>query len=169
MANSDDVADGVLMQLRIEALGEDVVRRQLLRMAGRAIDASPAMDGVITSLFEHAERQFDSEGKHGGQAWTPPSATWTERKARLGLDPRTEAATQDLRRSLTQPGGDNIAVAHASGVAFTSTLPYAGIANARNQLIRPTEIEKRQWVKQIQQWIVEGDRSRGTGLLAGVI
>ncbi len=156
------------MQVRVEALGEDVVRRQLLAMAGRVEDLEPAMGSVLDVLFESTEKQFDTEGAHGSGGWNRPSAEWTARKAALGLDERTEQATLDLRDSLTRRGGHNIAVATSDGLRFGSTVEYADEARKRgNILVQPTELERRGMVRIVQRYVIDGDR-RASGLLAGV-
>lgn len=154
------------MRLRVEALGVDVLNRNLLAMAERTGDASPAMQGVIDGLYESETRLFDTEGSSGGVRWNPLAPSTIERKARLGLDPRIEHATRELRDSLTKPGGHNIAIATHEGVIFDSTVPYKPYQ--RNTLVAPTEAERRQWVKIVQRWIIEGDPARG-GILGGVL
>jgi hypothetical protein len=158
------------VEVRVEALGVDVVRRQLLSMAGRTVDASPAMGSILDGLFESTSRRFATEGAHGGDPWKPLAQTTVEAKARQGLDPRIEHATLELRDSLTRPGGANVAVARHDGLSFSSTVEHAQYAADRGDtLVQPTELERRQWVRIVQAWIIEADRSPQPGLLAGVI
>jgi hypothetical protein len=153
------------VRLRVEALGQDIVARQLLAMADRTGDASGAMQGIIDGLYESERRLFDSQGASGGVPWQASAPSTVERKARLGLDPRIEHATQDLRDSLTTPGGANIAIARRDGVTFDTAIRYARWQP--NPLVSPTEAERRDWVKIVQRWIVDGDASRG-GILGGI-
>lgn len=154
------------MRFRVEALGVKVMDRNLLAMADRTGDASPAMDAVIEDLYRSETRLFDTEGASGGVPWDPDAPSTVERKMRAGLDPRIEHATLDLRRSLTQPGGDNIAIATGDGVIFDSTVAYKRWQ--RNTLVAPTEAERRNWVRAVQKWIIDGDASRG-GILGGIV
>jgi hypothetical protein len=156
------------MRLHVEALGDEVVARHLLAMSGRATNAAPAMIGVIAGLYNIAERQFESQGGYGGTPWPPLADTTVERKAREGLDPRILHATLDLRESLTEPGGANIAVPLRDGVIFGTTIDYAQFLKDRWPMVVPTESDKRSWVKVVQKWIIDGDLSRG-GILGGIV
>lgn len=156
------------MRLRVDAVGLRVLERELLAMSGRVQDASPAMDAVIEGLYESARQQFDSQGSYGGKPWPDDADTTVERKAREGLDPRVLHATLDLRRSLTEPGGDNVAIASRDGVVFDTSVPYARFLKRRYTIIMPPERERREWVKVVQKWIIDGDASRG-GILGGIV
>ena len=157
------------MRLNIDADGNRIVARELMRMAGRSVDASPAMDAVIEGLYASNRKQFDSEGKHGSGGWKKPSDDWIAEKSRRGLDSRTEQATLELRESLTERGGANFAIARSDGVQFGTTVPQAKWAKARgNVLVQPTEGERRGFVKIVQRWVIEGDRA-ASGLLSQVM
>lgn len=156
------------MRLRVEAIGQAVVERQLLAMADRTADATPAMDAVIDGLYESARKQFESQGSYGGTPWPAIAQSTVERKMREGLDLRILHATLDLRDSLTQPGGANVAIARRDGVIFDTTIPYAKYVKERRPLLAPPEAERRQWVKIVQRWIIDGDASRG-GILGGIV
>lgn len=157
------------MRLQIDALGERVVSRELLRMGGRAIDVSPAMDDVADILRRSMVAQFNTEGRHGGVPWRPPGEAWTRRKAELGLDTRTEQATLSMRESLTNEGGDHVAIPSRGGLDFGSTNPHIGYALKRGQkLVQPTERERREIVRTVQRYVVaQGAHRRGSGILAG--
>lgn len=157
------------MRLTIDAAGATVLDRELLRMAGRVDDLSEVMETVIDSVLASAEKQFDTEGAHGSGGWAPLAQSTIERKAQAGLDPRILHATLDLRRSLTERGGDNVAIAERDGATVDTTVEYAKYLRDKRPLIQPTELERRGWVKAVQHYVVSGDRMRGTGLLAGVI
>lgn len=156
------------MKLTVEATGQLVVARQLLAMAGRVEDATPAMDAVIDGLYESAAKQFDTAGAYGGTPWPSNAPSTVERKALQGLDPRILHATLDLRDSLTKPGGANVAIARPDGVIFDTTIDYARYLKERYPMVQPREVERRQWVKAVQRWIIDGDQSRG-GILGGIV
>lgn len=156
------------MQLRVEAVGDTIVRRHLLAMADRTADASPAMGSIIDALYDAARQQFDTQGAYGGTPWPANADTTVERKAREGLDPRILHATLDLRQSLTEEGGENIAIATHDGVVFGTTVPHAAFLRERYPMVRVPERERRNWVKIVQKWIIDGDVSRG-GILGGIV
>jgi hypothetical protein len=156
------------VRFHVEAVGDRVVARELMAMAGRTLDEAPAMQAIIDGLYESARRQFDSQGAYGGTPWPADADSTVERKARAGLDPRILHATLRLRESLTQPGGENVAIAEADGVIFDTTVPYADYLRERYPMVRPPEAERREWVKVIQKWIIDGDASRG-GILGGIV
>jgi hypothetical protein len=154
------------VRIEINVLGETVLSRDLLRMSDRAIDLGPVMEDILDSLFESNKRRFDTAGD--GE-WTPPSDDWRRRKAALGLDPRTEHASLDMRRSLTQRGGDSIAVTTAQGLQMGTTVAHAQYAKKRgNVLVKPSELERRGWVRRVQEFVVSADRS-SRDMLAGAI
>lgn len=150
--------------IRIDAVTTQV-RRQLLRMADNAADCTPVMETIAGEMFESNQRRFDAEG-YG--EWQPPSDDWTAYKAAHGLDTRTEHASLDLRRSLTERGGENVLVVRPDGITMDSTAKAAPYAKKRqgDALLAYTEAEKRQWIRQVQAWIVAADRDPGRGLLA---
>lgn len=156
------------MRLKVEAVGQRVVERQLLAMADRTGDATDAMQGIIDGLYESARKQFDTQGAYGGTPWPPSAPSTVERKAAAGLDQRILHANLDLRDSLTTPGGENVAIANRDGVIFDTTVDHAKYLKARYTMINPPEVERRQWVKIVQRWIIEGDPGRG-GILGGVV
>lgn len=156
------------MQVTVQAQGIDVMRRALLRMGDRAVDVEPVLVGpILDSLLESNARRFDSAGD--GE-WPDASDAWLARKAALGLDPRTEHATLELRRSLTERGGNNAYRADGGTLQVWSTSEHAQWAAKRgNQLVKPTEVEKRAWVRAVQVHIVSNDRMPSAGLLAGIV
>ena len=138
-------------------------------MAGRADDLAPAMESVLDGILESARKQFDTEGGHGSGGWDALAESTVERKAREGLDSRILHATLDLRRSLTERGGANVAIPQRDGLIVDTTVPYAKYLKDKRPLIQPTELERRGWIRSIQKYIVDADRTRGTGILAGVV
>jgi hypothetical protein len=149
----------------IDAVGVPVVRRQLLRMADNAADCSPVMDAIGDEMLEANARRFDNEGD--GE-WTKPSDDWTDYKAAHSLDVRAEHASLDLRKSLTERGGENVLYVRPDGLVLDSTAKAAPYAKKRqgDALLAYTEGEKRQWVRQVQAFVMAERRDPGRGLLA---
>jgi len=128
-------------------------------MAGRAEDVSPAMESIRDALYGFAARQFDSQGAAGGSPWPANAPATTERKAKLGLDPRILHEHLRLRRSLTQAGGENVAVITGSSLVLDTTTPYAKFLRGKYALMgAPPERDRRQWTKILQRHVVEGGR-----------
>ncbi len=135
-------------------------------MGDRAVDLRDAMRDVRDIVYTSEKQMFATEGAHGGAAWTPPGAGWTARKASLGLDTKTEQATGDLRASLTGRRRGSYSRARKDGLDVGTTIAYAKYARRRNDLVRPTELERRQMVRLVQAHVVAARRSP---ILAGVL
>jgi len=136
-------------------------------MADRAVDVEPVLAGpILDSLLESNARRFDTAGD--GE-WPDASDEWLATKAARGLDPRTEHAALELRKSLTEKGGLNAYRADGGTLQVWSMSEHAQWAKRRgNVLVKPTEPEKRGWVKAVQVYVVQNDRMPSPGLLAGI-
>ena len=88
--------------LHIQAFGENVVKRQLLRFAGDLEHPRQALEAAATIMREATEAQFDTEGGHASGGWPPLSAGRVKYKADHGLAPEILRATDRLKESLTR-------------------------------------------------------------------
>ena len=153
------------MDLRIDSLGEEIVSRSLLRLAGRAGDLEPAMESIVRQIRDGEERQFDTQGGYGSGGWPALAESTKAFKARNNLDPRILHATGELRRSLTSDSAGGFAVTRSDGLDFGTTVPYAKFHQAGGPNLpqrRPAQFpeqDRRQWVKTIQDHVL------GTGTL----
>lgn len=157
------------MRISLDVQGTTVLSRELIGMGHRALDVSPAMSDVRDIVWESNTKQFDSQGSHGSGGWTRPSDEWTARKLELDLDPRAEAATQDMRKSLTGRRRGSYTRARKNGLDMGSTIPYVQYAIKRNKIVSPTEAERREMVKVVQRFIVESRGRTRTPILAGAL
>lgn len=147
------------MRLSIDVDGAKVVERELLGMSHRTLDMAPAMRDIRQIVYGSNKKQFATEGAHGGQPWKPPSAAWTERKATLGLDTKTEQATGATRGSLTGRRRGSFSRVRKNGLDLGTSLETSKWAKRRgNVLVRPTELERRQMVKVVQAHVVSSRR-----------
>jgi phage gpG-like protein len=153
------------MDVEITVFGEDVVRRRLLRTAGRMVDAREAFLRIARLLRRGAERQFASDGAYGGTPWPPLAASTQAQKARLGLDPRILRATHRLADSLTeQSHPDHVEEVGADHLRYGSRVPYGVFHQSsapRTRLpfrppLRLPEQDKRSAVRELQRAIMEG-------------
>jgi phage gpG-like protein len=144
--------------LTIESLGDVVVDRELLRLAGRAGDLTFPMGRILDSLHRTTADQFASEGARGSGGWEPLAASTLDAKARSGIDPRILHATGALERSLTGSGG--IADAHPDGFDFGTRVPYAQFHQQgtsrmpARKPVQPTGADRRDWIKEVQNHIL---------------
>lgn len=153
------------MRLEVQAVGERVVSRELLRMAGRADDVHPAMEDIRDSLYQFYVRQFDSQGGEGGARWEAIQQRTIDRKVSRGKDPRVLHESLRLRKSLTGKGGENVAVPTGSSLVVDSTVPYAGFVNAKRPITgSPPESYRRDWVRLLQSYIVTGEARGGRAM-----
>jgi phage gpG-like protein len=134
----------VPLSIHIEAFGETVVQRDLLRFGHNVVNLKPAMERIGVIMRGAVRQQFLSEGTHGsggstfaaaasgatfgsgGVAWEPLAASTVQYKALHGLDPRILRATTDLYKSLTvKSDAQHIERASEDSLRFGSLVPYA--------------------------------------------
>lgn len=114
------------MRLSLEAFGEQVFSRELLRIGENAGDMKPAFDEIHTVLMGASRRQFSTQGGYSG-GWQPLAPSTVAYKRRNGLDRRILHATLRLRNSLTQPSHpDHVYEASADEMFSGSRVPYGG-------------------------------------------
>ncbi len=118
------------MRLSLEAFGEQVFSRELLRVGNNAGDMRPAFDQIHLLLLGAERRQFETQGGYSG-GWRPLAASTVAYKARNNLDPRILHATLRLRNSLTQPGHpDHVYETTPNEMFVGSRVPYGGYHQA---------------------------------------
>lgn len=117
---------------------------------------------VLTSRFAALEaRQFASEGRAGSPAgWAPLSPRYAAWKARHYPGKTILRRTDELYNSLTQRPLD-IEVLEPSFMLIGSSVPYGrfhqqGDGLPRRRPVEFPELERRQWVKVVQRYLVTG-------------
>lgn len=150
----------------LEVFGVPIVRRQLLRFAERASDASGAWIGVMGILSRATRENFATRGAYGGSVWRELKPATRARKARLGLDPRILRATGRLYESLvSETHAEHIRAIGPHEMRWGSTVPYGVYhqSTAPRSVIpyRPPvklpEVDKRAIVRDLQRSIVGGE------------
>lgn len=151
------------MNLTFEVAGEKQVSRELLRFAGRTVDAQPAFIAIAELLMVETKEQFETEGRHASGGWKPLKQATVTAKARAGQRVQILQRTGSLMDSLTQAGdGNMIHKTYPDGLDFGSRVPYAGFhqTGTRHMPARKplelTETARRSAIKLLQRWIVEG-------------
>jgi phage gpG-like protein len=157
------------MRLVFEVAGDKLIEREILRMGNYAADARPAFAAIGDLFIEQEVEQFESEGRHASAGWKPIKEETLRRKLnhRPPLDPRILHATGALRRSLTEPGDENMVFeARPQELVYGSKLPYASVHQRgggrvpRRRPIEFTERTKRDAVRILQRWVFTGEVGR---------
>lgn len=150
------------MRLVFSVWGEDIIERELLAFAHRAVDARPAWLAIIEDLKDELDKQFQTEGAYASGGWQPLAAATVAYKASAGLDPRILHATLRLRESLTGDTGDTVTVLDPNFFVFGSDVEYGqyhqqGRGVPVRKPVALTELAKQNAVKTLQRYIVEGE------------
>jgi phage gpG-like protein len=120
-----------------------------LRSLGtRALRARPAMEEIYLTVLDIVEEQFETQGRRGGEEWTPIDDVWLARKLREGRDPRILHSTGHLRASVTQYRHRSQYVRiEDHKIVFRSQTPYADVHQFGGARFGRPDIPKRQFVK----------------------
>lgn len=153
-----------MLELTLEAYGETIIKRRLLRFEHGLVDPKEGFEEVAALLRAIVEVQFETEGGHASGGWPKLAESTVKRKARLGQDPHILRATDRLREALTRKfDPEHIERLSEDSLTFGATVPY-GIyhqsSRPRTKLpFRPpialTEGDKRDIVKTFQKSLRE--------------
>ena len=150
------------MNLVLEAFGDDIVNREILRVKYRSEDMRPAFRKIHESFIGVEKYQFSSEGGLSGK-WAPLAPSTVDYKAKHGLDPRILQATHRLRDSLTTFEGEgHIYEATHDEMKVGSDVPYGIYHQSREPRTklprRPPVIIRenirRRWIKYLQEYLM---------------
>lgn len=153
------------MIVQIEALGDTIVERDLLRVGSRSVNAAPAFFLVADMLRNISKKQFEQQGGLGPSGkWAPLADSTVQRKAAQGLRPEILRATDALFKSLTDPSAE-FSIEHITGESlhYGSELRYGvfhqkGTRNMpRRRIVDLSETAKRNTAKIIQTFIMTGE------------
>lgn len=148
------------LRLTIDALGDTIIDRSLLRVMHVVDDLTDAWDQVDEQLNLQTQRQFDSEGQYGSLGWQPNAASTSARKARLGLDSRVMHATLELRNSLTTGAAQgHVFVPMPHEMTWGTTVEYGifhqqGNGVPKRPVVQLPEQGRREVVKTVQDSIL---------------
>jgi hypothetical protein len=161
------------LEFTFEAYGDKLVRRRMLDVSDRGIDARPAFSQIADDLMVFETRRFDTEGNG---TWAPLAPTTVREKAERHLDPRILHATLALRRSLTRRGDpEQTLIIGSSFLVFGSKLKrgvYLQKGTRKMPARKPlgfNELQKRAVVKRLQRFVVTGEVGSAAGPRGGVV
>lgn len=146
------------MRLDLEVFGEQIVRRDLVRLGERASDMGPALRQVASQLRRAELERFDRQGP----GWARLQEETLRAKVRKGLDPRILRATERMRNSLIGRGSEHIEEITPVSLRFGTAVPYARFHQTgtstmpQRRVVELAEPQKRAIVKTVQRWIVTG-------------
>lgn len=148
------------MEYFIQAMGVREVQRGFRAAAAAGVDVSPAMEDISVEMMAIEEQVFNSQGRRGGGSWKRDSIEWLTRKQRLGLDPRINHATLELRDSVTIPDAyGQIKRVGSHSLWFGSDLPYAEVTQRNRPFIKFTPFDRASFRKIIADYLVSAFRS----------
>lgn len=145
--------------------GDTQVKRTLEDRAERAEDARPAWE-AIADRFQRAERkQFRSEGGYGSGGWSPLSPRYAAWKSRVRPGAPILVFDGDLKRSLTErPFGVEVIepgfMVIGSDVEHGQYHQHGTPRMPRRRPVELPELERREWVKVMQRFLVTGKAGR---------
>lgn len=146
--------------------GDDIIERELLRFSDRAVsNMYPAYLAVVHDMQQALTEQFETEGSRASGGWEPLSDAYAAWKGAQDFDPGTILrATNRMFDSLTdEDHPDNIMVIEGGNMAYGSSVEYGQFhqqGTSKMPMRKPlefTELDKRGWMKQLQQYIVTGE------------
>lgn len=111
---------GSLVGLTFDLEGEEILNRQLSRFGEGVEDFSPAWNKMRDEFYEIERDQFTSQGSHSGgwRALAPGTVRQKRGRSVIMVD------TRRLFKSLTGPGGENIARITPDTFTFGSRVFY---------------------------------------------
>lgn len=140
------------MRLIIDSSGEEIVSRDLVGIAGRTVDAEPAMVAILDQIRAAEREQFASRGQSGSGGWAPLA----------GGGEATLRDTDALFEALTGETADSVAITSRTGADYGTTLPYAirhQTGTSRMPQRRPVQLPdrvRRDIVRTLQNFVMTG-------------
>lgn len=159
------------MYLTIDVQGADEVGYELLRFAERVADVSPVMEEIATQEREAAAKRFDEHGP----GWAPLAESTLAAKASAGYPPDILVATGELRDSLSKLGGAHFEIVTPDSLTMGTSDEIAGFHQdgtsrmPARPLVEQDEVRRVDLVKQIQRYMIEGERAAGVWTLGELI
>lgn len=141
-------------------MGTKTVSTQFTRMGESVLDASPALETIADLMMSIEEQVFNSQGRRGGGSWKQDTAEWLLRKQRMGLDPRINHATGELRDSVTVPDAyGQIKRIGRQSLWFGSDLPQAEPSQRNRPFIKFTVYDRQKMASILKDWLMVAWRS----------
>lgn len=143
------------MRVDVEVFGDTLVSRELLRFSDRAGNMEPVWDDVTDVLATAFERNFAQEGPR----WSPLKASTIRSRIAQGYAPGP-ILTRSGKYRETMTTGLETHKNPSELVVVAPVVPGAyhqgGTSRMPARPLRLTESEKRQVVKTIQRYLIEG-------------
>jgi hypothetical protein len=151
------------IRLSFEIEGDRQIDRTLQRFELGARNAAPAFEKIVDSFVHLEERQFASRGGYAGTPWAPLTPAYAAWKSKHYPGKPILELTGTLVDSLTRrPLGVEVIEAHfavfGSGTDYGRYLQAGTPRMVARPPVQVPETVRREWVKIMQRWIVEGDR-----------
>lgn len=153
------------MELVIEAFGEKILHRKLMRFADNLAVPIVALEAAGDHLRAAAAKQFGTEGGYASGGWAALADSTVAEKARKGQSPQILRATGALMDSLIDKFDPNhIERLSPNTLTFGSMIPYGGYHQTGTSRMpkRPpvalTEADKRLLVKEMQAALIAASR-----------
>jgi phage gpG-like protein len=150
----------------VEVEGDTAVRAAFSRFGELTKDLRPAWNMILEDFYDTETNLFNSQGASGGKGWAPLAPSTLRRKK----GPSILVETGDLKRSLTQKGGANVAVMQPMMARFgtkdkKAPFHFYGTATMpRREPILLTGVDTKRWTKLVQRYFV--GIARDSGLLS---
>jgi hypothetical protein len=154
-----------MARVSYEVEGEQAVVHDLLRMEGRLLDPRPVLSRFVDLLQQMMAERFAAEGEGD---WAPLAASTVAKKGSSVIGRETDAmmealTTEGAEGALREITDDElifgISLVNEEGFAY----PVAFDSGTRNQPARPlfdlAGLDLRAFTRELQRYLVEGDRS----------
>lgn len=112
------------MTTRITSSGLTEITEKM-NMLGRAAKIQDFYPEVVQKFIQLEIKLFDTEGASGGNKWKALDPVYVKEKKRRGASTKILIEWGDLRKSLTQPGGDMVVRVERDRITLGSRVPYA--------------------------------------------
>ena len=153
--------------ITLDFWGDVQLSRTLADLGDRTDDLRPVWDELADRFVGLERRQFATEGLYGSGGWAPLSPRYAAWKARAYPGKTILRRTDALYESLTdRPLGVEVfepgRMVIGSDVSYGAYHQLGGEVDGRPPQRRPVELpelERREWVKRIQRYIVTGRTS----------
>lgn len=94
-----------VVKLTVEVLGDRVIERRFMRIAGNAADLSGAFDEILDAIETWIGRQFETQGAEFGARWEPLTDETIAEKEREGAAEPAQALIRTGALFLSLQGG----------------------------------------------------------------
>jgi phage gpG-like protein len=155
------------VEVYFEVDGEVQLARALSRFGENVKDLRPAFNQISSLFYNIEKKQFTSEGSYGSGGWKALSPKYAEWKARNYPGKPILQRSGRMMSSLTGQTGDTVREMGPLWLRLGTSVYYAFFHQRgtkympKRKPIELTEIDKRNWVKAVQRFLVNMAREKG--------